>query len=59
MYKTLKFYDKNGITRYQSAFIAPYENAWQKLINLARHFYGVISDARLLVAKEQSEYMEG
>lgn len=59
MYKTIKFYDKHGITRYQSAFITPYENARGKLLNLARHFYGVISDARLLTAKEQAEYMEG
>lgn len=59
MYKTIKFYDKNGITRYQSAFIAPYENAFTRLLNLAKHFYGFISDARLLTAKEQAEYMEG
>lgn len=26
MYKTIKFYDKRGITRYQSAFIAVYES---------------------------------
>lgn len=56
MYKTLKFYDKNGITRYQSAFVAPYENAFIKLLNLAKHFYGVISDAKLLTAKEQAEF---
>lgn len=59
MYRTLKFYDKKGITRYESAFIAPYENAFIKLLNLAKHFYGIVSDARLLTAKEQAEYMEG
>lgn len=59
MYKTIKFYDSKGITRYESAFIAAYENAFTKLLNLAKHFYGDISGARLLTKKEQSEYMEG
>lgn len=59
MYKTLKFYDKNGITRYQSAFIPVCENAFTYLLNLAKHFYGIVRDARVLTAKEQAEYMEG
>ncbi len=58
MYRTLKFYDKRGITRYQTAFIAVYENAFIKLSNLAKHFYGAISDARLLTKEEQSKYEE-
>ncbi len=59
MYKTLKFYDKKGVTHYQTAFIAVYENAFIKLSNLAKHFYGVIYDARLLTKNEQAEYLEG
>lgn len=55
MYKTLKFYDKKGVTRYQTAFVAVYENAFIKLSNLARHFYGVIFDARLLTKTEQAD----
>lgn len=57
MYKTLKFYDNKGITRYESAFVAPYENAFIKLLNLAKHFYGIVKDARLLTAEEQAEYI--
>ena len=55
MYKTITFYDKQGITRYESAFIAAYENAFTKLLNLAKHFYGDISGARLLTQKEQEQ----